>query len=336
MSINAIDNLDKSIAVRDQLLRAGITEALGRDGVSDVAINQPGALWIEDRNGWHIERNDALDYNLCRELATALAVYNDKDISFSEPIKSVTLPDGQRGQVVLPPCAEEGTVAMSFRAPSLSRFSLQDYENTGRFASIREDNRGKLEDWQIQLKQYAKNNQFVPFWELAVQHKLNISLAGGTGSGKTTFSKTLIDLFPPNKRLITIEEVHELDLPYHPNHVHLLFGDIVRPKEVVASCMRMKPDHIFLAELTGDEAWNYLEALNTGHAGSVTTLHANNERECVARYCSLIKQSQVGQALDYDFIERKVRTSVDVIAYWEGSYLKGIRYEPEEKMELLK
>ncbi|ENE6639029.1 P-type DNA transfer ATPase VirB11 [Salmonella enterica] len=328
-------DFDKSYACRDQLARAGITAALEREGVSDVAINQPGALWIEDRSGWHIEPNPILTYNLCFELATSLAVFCNKEISFGDPIKSVTLPDGQRGQVVLPPCAEERTVAMSFRAPSRSRFTLQGYDETNRFASVRQTEKRQLADWQKEMKECMKYGQFIRFFELAVQNKLNISLAGGTGSGKTTFSKTLIDLFPKNRRLITIEEVHELDLPYHPNHVHLQFGDIVKPKEVVASCMRMKPDHIFLAELTGDEAWTYLEALNTGHPGSITTLHANNENECIARYCSLIKQSPVGQHLDYDFIERKVRTTVDVIAYWEGSYMKGIRYEPEEKMELL-
>lgn len=329
--------IDRSAACRDQLYRAGIAEALVRPGVSDVAVNQPGGLWIEDRDGWHFEENPRLNYQLCVELAKSIAFHCNRDINSQEPIKSVTLPDGQRGQLVLPPCAEDRTVAMSFRAPSTQRFTLDDYETTGRFSNLLDATpTWTLPDWQQELKKRLKHGQIKAFFELAVEKKLNISLAGGTGSGKTTLSKSIIDLFPRNRRLITIEEVHELDLPYHSNHVHLLYGDVVRPKEVIASCMRMKPDHIFLAELTGDEAWSYLEALNTGHAGSVTTLHANNAHECVARYCSLIKQSPVGQHLDYDFIERKIRTSVDVIVYCEHSYVKSIRYEPEEKMELLK
>ncbi|EDR3562096.1 P-type DNA transfer ATPase VirB11 [Salmonella enterica subsp. enterica serovar Benue] len=328
---------NRSAACRDQLYRAGIAEALVRPGVSDVAINQPGGLWIEDRDGWHFEENPRLNYQLCIELAKSIAFHCNRDINSQEPIKSVTLPDGQRGQLVLPPCAEDRTVAMSFRAPSTQRFTLDDYEDSGRFSDLLDAApTWTLLDWQQELKKRLKYGQIKAFFELAVEKKLNISLAGGTGSGKTTLSKSIIDVFPKNRRLITIEEVHELDLPYHPNHVHLLYGDVVRPKEVIASCMRMKPDHIFLAELTGDEAWSYLEALNTGHAGSVTTLHANNAHECVARYCSLIKQSDIGQRLDYDFIERKIRTSVDVIAYCEKSYVKSIRYEPEEKMELLR
>lgn len=328
---------NRSAACRDQLYRAGIAEALVRPGVSDVAINQPGGLWIEDRDGWHFEENPRLNYQLCIELAKSIAFHCNRDINSQEPIKSVTLPDGQRGQVVLPPCAEDRTVAMSFRAPSTQRFTLDDYEDSGRFSDLLDAApTWTLLDWQQELKKRLKYGQIKAFFELAVEKKLNISLAGGTGSGKTTLSKSIIDVFPKNRRLITIEEVHELDLPYHPNHVHLLYGDVVRPKEVIASCMRMKPDHIFLAELTGDEAWSYLEALNTGHEGSVTTLHANNAHECVARYCSLIKQSDIGQRLDYDFIERKIRTSVDVIAYCEKSYVKSIRYEPEEKMELLR
>lgn len=328
---------NRSAACRDQLYRAGIAEALVRPGVSDVAINQPGGLWIEDRDGWHFEENPRLNYQLCIELAKSIAFHCNRDINSQEPIKSVTLPDGQRGQVVLPPCAEDRTVAMSFRAPSTQRFTLDDYEDSGRFSDLLDAApTWTLLDWQQELKKRLKYGQIKAFFELAVEKKLNISLAGGTGSGKTTLSKSIIDVFPKNRRLITIEEVHELDLPYHPNHVHLLYGDVVRPKEVIASCMRMKPDHIFLAELTGDEAWSYLEALNTGHEGSVTTLHANNAHECVARYCSLIKQSDIGQRLDYDFIERKIRTSVDVIAYCEKSYVRSIRYEPEEKMELLR
>ncbi|EGG4120857.1 P-type DNA transfer ATPase VirB11 [Salmonella enterica subsp. enterica serovar Catumagos] len=328
---------NRSAACRDQLYRAGIAEALVRPGVSDVAVNQPGGLWIEDRDGWHFEENPRLNYQLCVELAKAIAFHCNRDINDQEPIKSVTLPDGQRGQLVLPPCAEDRTVAMSFRAPSTQRFTLAGYEESDRFSNLLDASpTWTLLDWQVELKKRLKYGQIKAFFELAVEKKLNISLAGGTGSGKTTLSKAIIDVFPKDRRLITIEEVHELDLPYHPNHVHLLYGDVVRPKEVIASCMRMKPDHIFLAELTGDEAWSYLEALNTGHAGSVTTLHANNAHECVARYCSLIKQSPVGQHLDYDFIERKIRTSVDVIVYCERSYVKSIRYEPEEKMELLK
>ncbi|WP_172680993.1 ATPase, T2SS/T4P/T4SS family, partial [Pseudomonas savastanoi] len=82
--------------------------------------------------------------------------------------------------------------------------------------------------------------------------------------------KTLIDLFPAHRRMVTIQESLEDSLPFHPNHVHLLYSDVVTPKALVASALRMKPDHLFLAELTGDEVWHFIEILNTGTKGTVT------------------------------------------------------------------
>lgn len=108
------------------------------------------------------------------------------------------------------------------------------------------------------------------FFELAVEHHLNIVTVGGTGSGKTTFSKCLIDLYPASRRLFTIEDAHELTTPKHPNSVHLFFSPTITAKAVLSSCMRMKPDHLFITELRGDEAWDYLMALKSGHSGSVT------------------------------------------------------------------
>ncbi len=135
--------------------------------------------------------------------------------------------------------------------------------------------------------------------------------------------------------MLTIEELNELKLPYHPNHVHLLYGDTVSSKELVSCCMRMKGDHIFLAELTGDEAWDFMELLNTGHPGTITTAHANDSLSGYARVCGLIKQSPIGLGLDYAYIERRVRTSFDVVMYMEGTHILEVTYEPEVKQALL-
>jgi type IV secretion system protein VirB11 len=109
----------------------------------------------------------------------------------------------------------------------------------------------------------------------------------------------------------------------------------VTPKQLVASTMRMKPDHLFLAELTGDEAWHYMEILNTGVPGTVTTAHANDCMSGYARVCGLVKQSEVGRGLDYEYIERLVRTSFDVVIYMEHTHVKEVHYDPAYKLELL-
>ncbi|MCY1488121.1 Type IV secretion system protein VirB11 [compost metagenome] len=115
----------------------------------------------------------------------------------------------------------------------------------------------------------------------------------------------------------------------------MLYGGSVKPKELVAATLRMKPDHLFLAELTGDEAWHFMEILNTGNPGTVTTAHANDSLAGFARIAGLIKQSTVGQGLDMDYIQREVRTSFDVVVYMERKQILEVHYEPEVKLALL-
>lgn len=326
-----------SLLARDFLAQSGVTERLSRDGVTEVAINRPFEIWTESSKGWECEPVPELDYDLCWKLANALSTYNHRFLSIQAPIKTVELPDGERGQIVIPPACEAGTISMTFRKPSLERFTLEDYARTGRFDKAKSISRRQqaLLPHEIELKQLHAERDFVGFFKAAVKYKLNIIIFGGTGSGKTTFAKAVVDVFPHNRRLLTIEELNELKLPYHPNHVHLLYGDIVSPKELVSCCMRMKGDHIFLAELTGDEAWDFMELLNTGHPGTITTAHANDSLSGYARVCGLIKQSPIGLGLDYDYIERRVRTSFDAVMYMEGTEILEVAYEPEVKQALL-
>ncbi|MDR3298711.1 MAG: Flp pilus assembly complex ATPase component TadA [Candidatus Accumulibacter sp.] len=160
----------------------------------------------------------------------------------------------------------------------------------------------------------AQKADFVRFFELAVEHHLNVVTVGGTGSGKTTFSKCLIDLYPTHRRLFTIEDAHELTTPKHPNSVHLFFSPTISAKSVMASCMRMKPDHIFITELRGDESWDYLMALKSGHSGSVISIHANDCRGALYKIGSYIKQSEVGKTLDFAYIMQEVMTTIDVVS----------------------
>ncbi|WP_174891381.1 P-type DNA transfer ATPase VirB11 [Candidatus Hamiltonella defensa] len=326
-----------SLLARDFLAQSGVTQRLSRDGVTEVAINRPFEIWTESALGWVQESVPELDYDLCWKLANSLSTYNHRFLSIQSPIKTLELPRGERAQIVIPPACEAGTISMTFRKPSLERFRLEDYLSSGRFDKAKNIScrQQTLESVEVKLKQLHAEQDYGAFFKKAVQHKLNIIIFGGTGSGKTTFAKAVVDLFPPDRRMLTIEELNELKLPYHPNHVHLLYGDTVSSKELVSCCMRMKGDHIFLAELTGDEAWDFMELLNTGHPGTITTTHANDSLSGYARVCGLIKQSPIGQGLDYAYIERRVRTSFDVVMYMEGTHILEVTYEPEVKQALL-
>ena len=167
-------------------------------------------------------------------------------------------------------------------------------------------------------------------------HHLNIVTVGGTGSGKTTFSKALIDMYPVTRRLITIEDAHELTTPHHPNALHLFFSEVIPAKAVLASSMRMKPDHIFLTELRGDESWDYLMALKSGHPGSVTSVHANDCRGALYKIGSYIKQSEVGQTLDFHYIMQEVMTTIDIVVFFKKTRLQELYYDPRNKLKLMR
>lgn len=328
---------DNSTLARDFLKQSGVHECLNRPGIRDVAINRPGEIWLESADGWQFEARPDLDYGMCQRLANALAAYNNQSLTAKSPIKTVELPDGERGLIVTAPACEAGTLSMTFRKPSNDRYTLQGYIDSGRFSSaLSVTGRGsELEQWQYQLKEYHARQDWLNFFRLAVEHRQNIIIFGGTGSGKTTFAKALVDLFPVDRRMLTVEAVNELKLPLHPNHVHLIYGDIITPKELVSCSLRMKPDHIFLAELTGDEAWDFMELLNTGHPGTITTAHANDTLSGYGRVCGMIKQAPVGMGLDYEYIERRVRTSFDIVLYMEHTRILEVHYEPETKLRLL-
>ena len=329
--------LTEDTLVLDFLDQSGVTERLNRPGTTDVTINRPYEIWIDGPEGWQREDAPWLTYTLCWRLANALCALNYRELSAHSPIHTVELPGGERGQIVMAPACEKGTLSMTFRKPSLERFTLQNYIDSGRFerAQAIAAPRAHLAPWQVQMRTAHKAREWGRFFPQAVAYRQNIIIFGGPGSGKTTFGKSLMDLFPEQRRMITIQEVKELQLPYHPNHVHLFYGHVVAPKALVASSLRMKPDHLFLAELTGDEVWHFIEILNTGTKGTVTTAHANDSESGYARVCGLVKQSEVGKGLEYAYIERLVRTSFDVVVYMEGTHILEVHYEPEHKLALL-
>lgn len=337
MPMNDAPTLGADSLLRDFMLQTGVAERLARPGVTEVAINRPGEIWTDSPAGWLKEEMPLLSELRCRQLANSMAAYVHRPLTPETPIQTLELPDGERALVVVPPACEKGTYSFTIRKPSVDRFALGEYVQGGRFSQTRAVSTStvELEEWQLAMKSAHRDESWEAFFRMAIEHRQNIIIFGGPGSGKTTFAKALIDLYPTERRLITIEEINELQLPLHPNHVHLLYGGRVRPKELVAATLRMKPDHLFLAELTGDEAWHFMEILNTGNPGTVTTAHANDSLSGFARVAGLIKQSVVGQGLEMDYIQREVRMSFDVVVYMERKQILEVHYDPQAKLALL-
>ncbi|NWO08558.1 MAG: P-type DNA transfer ATPase VirB11, partial [Alteromonadaceae bacterium] len=273
--------IDDSTSSRNLLSALGITDLLSLDGVTEVAINRPGEVWTEIDGVWQAHDVPALNHETFMQLANALVTYNGGgQIDRQNPIASVTLPNGERGWIVLPPACAPFNCSLTIRKPSKKRFTLSDYRKTGRFDMAQKTDPvpDDIEPYQKEIVSAINDGDIEKVCRLAVDNKLNLLMGGGTGSGKTTFMKTVVDLYPDDRRYITIEDSLEMDMPKHPKHVRLLYSDVkggVTSKKLIESCMRMKPDHIFLTELKGDEAWSYLTLLNTGHDGSLTSGHFN-------------------------------------------------------------
>lgn len=354
------------ISARNILARLGITEYLSRPGVTDVMINRPGEAFIELPGGVVREENPLLDLNSLKELANVLAIFNQKYIHEADPMHSVTLPDGERCHILLPPSCEEGTVVFAFRKPSKDRFSLQSYIDSGRLAKKRDmsesallaqdvkegmfagrpyqevaaelgiDQDVRVRDFELDLLHYKAISDDWSFFNLAVEKKLNICMVGGTGSGKTTFSKAIADLVPADVRIVTLEDTHELDLPNHPNHIHLFIKEHVPAQDLIASCMRIKPTRIFLTELRGGEAWDYLTALNTGHPGGLTSVHANDSPSVFHRIADLAKESSTGKTMDYDYLLRTAKKTIDIVCFFDETYMTEWYYDPVEKRRAMR
>ena len=338
--------IDSSLTTRSLLKNLGIQEVLDYEGITEVAINQGLEIWFDRGNGWEVKSAPECTFNNLNSLAKSLTVYSGLKTAFDDrnPIASVILPDGERGQIITAPATEYNTISLTVRKPSLTRFTVDDYQKSGRFDRIREAEaykKGTIPLYMQEMRKCQKQRNYAEFFRIAAAHNMNVIAVGGTGSGKTTFAKAYADLIPHHHRIVTVEDVNEVTLPYHKNHLHLFFDPDyqksggISPKELIKSAMRMKPDHILLTELRGDETWNYFEALNTGHNGSITSTHANDVSSTLARLTALVVQSDMGKVLSEAFISKTIASALDVTCFFKHTYMTEILFEPEKKLELI-
>lgn len=313
--------------------------ALLVDGVTEVCVNRPGEAWIETADGWSRHEIAQLTFGYCFQIAKLIANFNGQSITQTRPYLSGTLPDRERVQVVIPPACSEGTVSITIRKPSMVDKSLEELEAEGSFegAAIAVDGLTAVDRELLELRDAGRVREFL---KLAVQSRKNVLLAGATGSGKTTVMKSLTRCIPHSERVITIEDAHELFMTGFPNKVHLFYrvpvpgetGPQNTAQDALKSCMRMKPDRILLAELRGDEAWNYMDSLNTGHPGSLSSIHANSALDAINRLTSLIKSSPAGQNLSPDYLQRMCFETVDVVLFYKRRKLVELYFDPERRL----
>ena len=309
--------------------------------VNEVVVNRPGELWTEGLDGWARHEVPELTFENCMQLARLVANFNKMSIDVNNPSLSAELLYHERAQFLIPPATEAGTVSITIRQPSRVNRTLQNYKDSGQLEGW-ENGGAELKPFEHELLRLKQERKTKEFLELAVQTHRNIVVAGATNSGKTTISKALIDCIPSHERIITIEDVHELFLPNNPNKIHLFYtqedprrpGTAFTSTHALKACLRMNPDRILLAELRGDETWDYLQLLNTGHPGSITTVHANGAYAAFNRLVGLVKGSKEnGAHLDVSFIRQQIFTTIDIVLYFEERRLREIYYDPEYKLQ---
>ena len=308
--------------------------------VTEVCINRPHEAFVETRKGWERRTLPFADYDWCRRLAKLIANSTRQRIDESTPLLSASLPTGERAQIVLPPATSPGPVAITLRRPSEEVWSIGELARRGIFKSTRRST-AALDETEQELLRLLGAQEYEAFMRLAVTSRKNIVVSGPTGSGKTTWTKALIREIPAAERLITIEDAQELVLDGHPNHVRLFYSkddqglSRVTPKQLLESCLRMKPDRILLAELRAEEAFDYLRNVNSGHPGSVTSIHAGSCELAFEQLVLLVKQSPGGRELARRDIKSLLYLLVDVVIQFgverQERFIKEVFYEPERR-----
>ncbi|MBS0232635.1 MAG: CpaF family protein [Proteobacteria bacterium] len=297
-----IKNVVMSIAEQEELLEDICNDVLGygplepllaRDDIADIMVNGANTTFIEvggkvQKTGVRFADNQQL-MNICQRIVSQVG----RRVDESSPICDARLPDGSRVNVIAPPLAIDGP-ALTIRKFKKDRLKL---EQLVKFGSITPEAKTIL--------------------EIIGRVRCNVIISGGTGSGKTTLLNCLTGSIDHDERIITCEDSAELQLQ-QPHVVRLetrppnLEGEgEIKMRDLIKNCLRMRPERIIVGEVRGPEAFDLLQAMNTGHDGSMGTLHANSPREALSRLESMIMMG--GYALPIKTIREMICGSIDVI-----------------------
>ncbi|MEQ8922493.1 MAG: ATPase, T2SS/T4P/T4SS family [Marinovum algicola] len=289
--------------------------ALSDPETVEIVLNPDGTVWQEVRGAEYMTRLPGVSFSPAeaRDLGTAIASATLGQISDRKPLVSGKIEIGKfpvRAQVVQTPVVEGGP-AIALRRYGEEQLRLTDI--------------GLLQDGLVDLdaERRAKAHQVRDLTEagdiraamqLCVEERLNVMISGGTSTGKTTFARALLDLMCSPERMVTIEDAFEL-FPPQPNRVMLkaerALGSERSAARLLECALRLRPDRIILGELRGEECKTFLDAINTGHSGSVTTIHADTAQKALDRLALMVMS--VGINMSFAEVRRYAASSIDVV-----------------------
>jgi pilus assembly protein CpaF len=284
--------------IGDDILGHGPLERLLADeSVTEIMVNGPFDVWVERQGRLYETTVRFTDESHLRRIINKIVAQIGRRIDESSPLVDARLPDGSRVNAVIPPLSLSGPL-VTIRKFSKKRYDLTDM-----------------------IRLATLSTETVEFLQRCVLAELNVLISGGTGSGKTTLLNALSTAIPDSDRIITIEDAAELRL--HQRHVLRLEA---RPKniegegeisirELVRNSLRMRPDRIIVGEVRGSEALDMLQAMNTGHDGSLCTVHANSPRDALSRIETMVLMA--GFDLPMRAIRQQVASALDLILHLE-------------------
>nr|WP_172687416.1 P-type DNA transfer ATPase VirB11 [Pseudomonas syringae]ARO45220.1 Type II/IV secretion system ATP hydrolase TadA/VirB11/CpaF, TadA subfamily [Pseudomonas syringae pv. actinidiae] len=313
--------------------------------VTEIAVNGPDNVWAGYRGSRFMKPVvvEGISVPMIKSLAELIAAHTDQNVDTYKPILSGRIPinldpgvpENERGdyrvQVVLAPAVEQhigGIVCI--RKPGINQITLDQYEKAGAFDLINEprSNGQYSDDHLIEL---YRRKQWKEFFKGIVKARKNIMVSAGTNAGKTTYLNSLLQHVDPHERLVTIEDSREIKT-LMKNVVHLIYSRgnqgkaQVTPFDLLESILRLTPDRAIMGELRGGEAFPYLELMNTGHSGSISSIHADSPELMFDRLASMA--SRGGADMSKDQLIEYSRQLIDVVIQWEYGF-DGRRYISE-------
>lgn len=286
--------------------------------IQEIMVNHPESIWIE--SGGRMERiNARIDDISVRGAVKSLASANSRDVA---PVLDARA-TGFRIAAALVPVAVKGN-AMCIRKHARSLRSLTDYVQDHSFdPQVQARHVAALMEDMPPPEQVAKGGEaLAAFFRWAVRTKKNIVIAGSTGSGKTTFLNSLLQEIPHDERILTIEDTAEL-IVTHPNSVSLETADLNSPdgrevidiRRLIRLALRFRPDRIIVGEVRGAEAYDLLDAMNTGHQGGFCSLHADNARFALYRLESMVRMHRDASNLPLPALRRQIANTFNIVVF---------------------
>ncbi|MEH6702756.1 CpaF family protein [Parasphingorhabdus sp.] len=278
----------------DELLGFGpLEELLGNPDISDIMVNGPEQTYIEIKGKLEIAPIQFRDEEHLFQIAQRIVNQVGRRVDQTTPLADARLKDGSRVNVIVPPLSLKGT-AISIRKFSEKPITLDMMKNFG-----------------------SMSEEMCTVLKIAGACRFNVVISGGTGSGKTTMLNAMSKMIDPGERVLTIEDAAELRLqqphwlPLETRPPNLEGQGAITIGDLVKNALRMRPDRIILGEIRGAECFDLLAAMNTGHDGSMCTLHANSPRECLGRMENMILMGDI--KIPKEAISRQIAESVDLI-----------------------